>query len=208
MRPSSDRLAAQLDFVLEIDKLKHVLRRTELLDQSRRENSAEHSWHLAAMAMLLQEYAPGPVDLERVLRMIVVHDIVEIDAGDTYCYDEAGNEDKLQREQQAAERLFNLLPEDLAGELRTLWEEFDSRSSNDARYAAAMDRLQPLLHNYFNDGGTWLENDISREQVIDRCQSIGEGAPLLWEYALTLIDDATERGLLYSSAGATSRRAG
>ncbi|MDX1382571.1 MAG: HD domain-containing protein [Thermoanaerobaculia bacterium] len=212
MSSASERLAAQLDFVLEIDKLKQVLRRTLLLDQTRHENSAEHSWHLATMAILFHEYAPEPVDLLIVLKMLMVHDIVEIDAGDTYCYDEVAHEDKEERERQAADRLFQLLPSDLGLELRGLWEEFDARGSAEARFAAAMDRLQPLLHNYTNDGGTWLENDISREQVIERCCGIGDGAPELWDYALGLIEDATRRGLLRSAedsySSARSRKAG
>jgi putative hydrolase of HD superfamily len=194
--PAPDRLAAQLRFVVEIDKLKGVLRRTYLTDNSRRENSAEHSWHLAMMAMLLHEYAAEAVELERVVKMLLVHDIVEIDAGDTFCYDDAGHVDKAEREQMAAQRLFRILPNDLADELHELWEEFETRDSADARFAAALDRLQPLLHNWSNDGGSWLEHGITRQQVIARTCHIEDGAPELWDYATSLIDEAVRRGFL------------
>jgi putative hydrolase of HD superfamily len=192
----TDRLAAQIRFILEIDKLKSVLRRTWILDRSRRENSAEHSWHLAVMAVLLAEYGPSGLDLARVLKMVLVHDLVEIDAGDTFCYDQTAVLDQNERERRAADRLFALLPADLAAELRGLWEEFDERASPEARFAAALDRLQPVLHNYTTGGGTWREHSVTREQVVARNQPMGEGAPDLWEYAKSLIDDAVARGLI------------
>ncbi len=192
----TDRLAAQIRFILEIDKLKSVLRRTWILDRSRRENSAEHSWHLAVMAVLLAEYGPPGLDLARVLKMVLVHDLVEIDAGDTFCYDQTAVLDQNERERRAADRLFALLPADLATELRGLWEEFDARASPDARFAAALDRLQPVLHNYTTGGGTWREHSVTRDQVVARNQPMGEGAPELWEYAKSLIDDAVARGLI------------
>jgi putative hydrolase of HD superfamily len=191
-----ERLAAQLEFIIEIDKLKTVLRRTWLLDRSRRENSAEHSWHLALMAVLLAEYGPATLDLPRVIKMILVHDLVEIDAGDTFCYDQAAVLDQQERERRAADRLFSLLPADLESELRGLWEEFESRASAEARFAAALDRLQPVLHNYTTGGGTWREHRVTREQVVARNSPMGDGAPELWEYARSLIDDAVARGLI------------
>jgi 5'-deoxynucleotidase YfbR-like HD superfamily hydrolase len=191
-----ERLEAQIRFILEIDKLKTVLRRTWILDRSRRENSAEHSWHLAVMAVLLAEYGPAGLDLQRVLKMVLIHDLVEIDAGDTFCYDQTALLDQTERERRAADRLFPLLPDDLAAELRALWEEFDARSSPEARFAAALDRLQPVLHNYTTGGGTWREHRVSRDQVLARNRPMGEGAPDLWEYARALIDDAAERGLI------------
>jgi putative hydrolase of HD superfamily len=192
----TDRLGAQIRFILEIDKLKSVLRRTWILDRSRRENSAEHSWHLAVMAVLLAEYGPPGLDLARVLKMVLVHDLVEIDAGDTFCYDQTAVLDQNERERRAADRLFALLPADLAAELRGLWDEFDERTSPEARFAAALDRLQPVLHNYTTGGGTWREHSVTREQVVARNQPMGDGAPDLWEYAKSLIDDAVARGLI------------
>jgi len=193
---AAPRLAAQIHFILEIDKLKSVLRRTSILEGSRRENSAEHSWHLAMMALLLAEYGPPDLDLTRVLKMVLVHDLVEIDAGDTFCYDETGRADQNERERRAADRLFALLPPDLGVELRTLWEEFDSRATPDARFAAALDRLQPVLLNYTSGGGTWREHRVTRDQVVERNQPMGDGAPELWEYARSLIEDAAARGLI------------
>lgn len=193
---TADRLSRQLQFIIEIDKLKSVLRRTYLIDAPRRENSAEHSWHLAVMAVLLAEHANVPVDLLRVLKMLLVHDIVEIDAGDTYIYDVQGALDKARREQQAAERIFGLLPADQAAELRSLWDEFEARCSPEARFAAALDRLMPLLHNYTTEGRSWQEHGITSDMVLARNAQIGDGAAPLWETAQSLIADAVTRGYL------------
>jgi len=193
----NDRLARQLHFIREIDKLKNVLRQTWLLDRSRQENSAEHSWHLAAMATVLAEHAKQPnVDLVRVLKMIALHDVVEIDAGDTFAYDEGGNADKGEREKEAAARIFGLLPPDQERELRGLWEEFEARETPDARFGAALDRLQPLLHNYLTQGAAWQAHGVHRGQVLARNEHIAEGAPTLWTFAKFIIDDAVERGYL------------
>ncbi len=192
-----DRLRKQLGFVTEIDKLKHVLRRTVTIDENRNENDAEHSWHLATMAVLLAEYVTGePVDLLRVVKMVLVHDIVEVDAGDTYCYSGADPAEKLDRETRAADRLFNLLPADQAGELRALWDEFEERATPEARYANALDRLQPLLLNYHALGKTWLKYGVTRDQVLKRAHPIKESVPALWEFAENLIEDAVRRGIL------------
>jgi putative hydrolase of HD superfamily len=190
------RLDAQIRFVIEIDKVKHVLRQTDLMDGSRRENDAEHSWHLAVMALLLAEYAAGDIDLSRVARMVLIHDLVEIDAGDTFCYDEEGAKDKAEREQAAADRIFAVLPDDQAVELRALWDEFEARETADAKFAASLDRLQPLMHNYHTQGAAWRRHGIVRSQVVSRNEHIAEGAPVLWEYARRLIDDAVTRGYL------------
>lgn len=193
----SDRLRSQIEFLLEIDKLKSILRQTLLTDGRRRENSAEHSWHLSIMAILLAEYAKDhPVDLFRVLKMLLIHDLVEIDAGDTYCYDEAGNADKAEREEQAAKRIFGLLPDDQAAEFHHLWQEFELRETAEAKFAAALDRLQPLLHNYQTDGRVWQKHGINSHQVYSRNQSIEEGAPDLWQYAVRIIVDCIDRGWL------------
>lgn len=192
-----DRLKQQIRFVIEIDKLKRVARQTILMDRSRLENDAEHSWHLAVMAMLLSEYAAeNGIDLFRVVKMVLVHDLVEIDAGDTYCYNDEDIQDQIKREEQAADRIFSILPDDQSKEIRLLWDEFNDRETPEARFAAALDRLQPLLHNYNTDGLMWKKNDIRRSQVILRNRPIKDGAPTLWEYAARLIDDAVEKGFL------------
>jgi len=194
---TDDRLSRQIGFVREIDKLKAVFRQTWLLDGSRKENDAEHSWHLATMAMLLGEHAAEPgIDVARVVRMTLVHDLVEIDAGDTFVYDEAGARDKARREQAAADRLFALLPPDQAAEMRALWEEFEARQTPEARFAAALDRLQPLLHNYYTQGAAWREHGVKLAQVLDRNRHMAEGAPRLWAFAERLIRDAVEKGYL------------
>lgn len=158
------RLHEQIEFLCAIDELKRVERQTTLLDGSRRENSAEHSWHLALYAMVLAEYG-GDLDVGRVLRMVLVHDIVEIDAGDTYIYDEQGQATKEERERQAADRLFALLPDDQAGVLRAAWDEFEERETPEARFAYAIDRLQPLLHNHRTGGAAWRRHGITADQV-------------------------------------------
>ena len=195
MEPSS-RLSEQIRFLLEIDRLKGVLRRSLVLDGSRRENDAEHSWHLAVMAAVLAEYGPSGADLRRVMRMLLVHDVVEIDAGDTYCYDAAACETQAEREVLAADRIFALLPADQAKEIRGLWEEFEARRTPEARFAAALDRVQPVLLNFHTQGRAWREHGVTRGQVIERNKHIEAGAPVLWEYVRGLIEEAVERGYL------------
>lgn len=194
---ATERLKKQIEFILEVDKIKNIFRMTKIHDGSRRENDAEHSWHLTLMAFLLSEYSKADnIDVLKVMKMCIVHDIVEIDAGDTFCYDTAASMDKLEREQKAADRIFALLPEDQGMELRELWEEFDAMETPEAKYAAALDRLQPVLLNYLNNGGTWQEHNITKKQVIQRNGRIEEGAPELWEFASDLIDEAVSKGLL------------
>jgi putative hydrolase of HD superfamily len=193
----SVRFKKQIEFVLEVDKLKHVLRQTVLLDRSRRENSTEHSWHIALMVMLLAEYSQEKnIDLLQVMKMLLVHDLVEIDAGDTYCYDDEGRQDQSERETAAAARIFGLLPDDQAAELKALWNEFERRQTPESKFANALDRVQPLLHNYFTDGLTWQANNIKSSQVYNRMRPVKDGAPELWEYVGTLIEDAVEKGFL------------
>jgi len=192
-----DRLRRQVEFLVEIDKLKGVFRRTLLIDRSRRENDAEHSWHIALAAVLLLEYGPAEeLDLLRVVKMLLIHDLVEIDAGDTYAYDEAAGVDQAERELAAAERIFPMLPGDQAAEYRALWDEFEARQTPEARYAVAMDCLQPFLHNYFTRGRSWQEHGVTAEMVRRRTARIAGGAPELWRYVQELIDDAIEQGLL------------
>lgn len=197
---SSPRLAQQIQFIVEIDKLKGVLRQTLLTDSSRQENSAEHSWHIALMAVLLAEYAPQPIDVLRVIKMLLVHDLVEIDAGDTFCYDVQHNQSKVDRETQAADRLFGLLPSDQGVELRTLWEEFEAQETLDAQFAASLDRLQPMLNNYQTQGGTWRKYQITRDQVLDRAAPIQTGASPLWDFVQQIIDESVRAGYLQPSA--------
>ena len=185
-----ERFDQQIGFILEIDKLKSVIRQSYLLDGTRQENSAEHSWHIALMGMILAEYVEQPVDLLRTLKMLLIHDIIEIDAGDTYCYDEAGAMNQSSRENTAAERLFRLLPEDQMIELRELWKEFEARTTPEAKYAATIDRLMPLLHNYHTEGRSWREHGIKKDQVSARNEGMKDGSLALWEFAMSLIDDA------------------
>ena len=197
--PGRGRLDQQVTFLLEADGLKQILRMTAILGGSRRENTAEHSWHLALFALVLAEHADEPVDVGRVIPMLLVHDLVEIDAGDTFAYDEAGYETKAERERAAADRLFGILPEGQGRDLRALWEEFEAGESPDARFATAVDRLQPLLLNHANDGGPWREHGISRERVVARNSPIGDGSSALWELARERIDEVHARGLLADS---------
>lgn len=192
----SERLKKQIDFIIEIDKLKHIMRQTELINASRRENDAEHSWHLAIMTMLLSEYANEEVDVLKVIKMVLIHDLVEIDAGDTFCYDEKGNEDKAEREQKAADRIFNILPQDQAKEIRSLWEEFEEVKTAEARFAAALDRVQPLLHNYMTEGGSWKRHNIRKEQVMKRAEPISKGSNELWNFIREIIEDSVNKGYL------------
>ena len=184
-----ERLHQQLAFLVEVDKLKNILRRTLLTDGSRRENSAEHSWHLALAAMVLEEYAAAPVELARVLRMLVVHDVVEIDAGDTFAYDKSGNATKEERERRAAERIFGILPRDIGGELRELWEEFEEHATPDAKFAHAVDRIQPFLQNRPLKGGTWRIYDLSREEILARMDPVRTALPRLWPIVMEAVNE-------------------
>ncbi len=177
-------LERQLAFLKEIDRLKSVVRLSPLIDRSRRENSAEHSWHLAMYALVLAEHANGTVDVLRVVKMLLIHDIVEIDAGDVPFHMPATHVGQAEREQLAAERIFSLLPDAQASEFRELWHEFEAAESDDARFAKALDRFQPMLHNAATDGGTWVECAVTLEQVTARCRPpIEGGSPALWAAA-------------------------
>ena len=192
-----NQLDNQIKFILEIDKLKGVMRRTLLTDGSRHENSAEHSWHLAVMAILLAGYArEDDLDLLKVIKMVLIHDLVEIDAGDTYCYDELQVKDQAYREEKAADRLFHMLPGGQARSFLSLWREYEERETPEARFAHALDGLQPLLHNYNTEGRVWRKYGIRREQVLLRNRDIAEEAPALWDYVVKIIDDAVKRGML------------
>ena len=186
----SERFLKQIEFIKEIDKLKQIYRQSYILGKNRKENDAEHSWHIALMAILLQEHSNQDINIIKTIKMLLIHDLVEIDAGDTYAYDEKGNEEKFEREQIAAERIFGLLPEDQRQEFLDLWLEFEERKTNEAKFAASLDRFQPIILNYFTDGKAWIEHDIKKEQVIKRNQHTNEGSTQIWEYILEIIDDA------------------
>lgn len=190
------RLERQIQFIVEIDKLKSICRRTLLIDRSRPENTAEHSWHIALMAALLAEYADAAVDVAKVIKMLLVHDIVEIDAGDTYCYDATAGLDKAAREKKAAARLFGLLPPEQGPEYRALWEEFEANATPDAHFANAMDRLQPFLNNYHTEGESWRSHHVTAGQVEKRMAPIGLGSAALAEYVRKLMADAVGKGYL------------
>jgi putative hydrolases of HD superfamily len=189
-----NRLDQQLSFILEIDKLKTVIRQSLLIDMSRRENSAEHSWHLAMMATVMIEYAPEPIDVLHTIKMLLVHDVVEVDAGDTFAYDTAGYTDKDEREQKAAERIFGLLPPEQGRKLRELWEEFEARSTPESKYANALDRLQPLLHNSRTQGGTWRIHNVTRDKVLKRMEPIKIGMPAVYPMVEKIIEEACGEG--------------
>ena len=188
-------LQKQLSFIVEVDKVKNVMRRTLLIDGSRRENDAEHSWHLAIMAMLLTEYAEDKnFTLDRVMKMVIVHDLVEIYAGDTFAFDVQGNLEKEEKEKKAADKLFGQLPEDQAKQFRKLWEEFDEAKTPDARYAAALDRLQPFIHNLCTEGHTWVQAKVNREQVYKRSGLSMEVLPALKPWMEEQINEAIKKG--------------
>jgi putative hydrolase of HD superfamily len=197
----TERLSQQLAFILEIDRLKSVCRRSYLLDGARLENSAEHSWHVALMALVLAEHAAEPVDATRAMKLLLVHDLVEIDCGDTYCYDAVAVASQPEREARAAARLFGLLPPDQAAELAGLWHEFEARATPEARFAHAVDRLMPMLHNYHTGGRAWVEHDVHQDQVLRRAAGIADGAPELYEYAQQLVASAVEQGWLRAEDG-------
>ncbi|MCX9158389.1 HD domain-containing protein [Niveibacterium sp. 24ML] len=198
--PTAARLAAQIRFILEIDKLKGILRQSWLLDESRRENSAEHSWHVAMMALVLAEHANAPVDASRAAMMLMIHDLVEIDAGDTFAYDTAAHADKHARELAAADRLFGLLPDDCRDQLRALWDEFEAAETMDARYANALDRLMPMLHNLHTEGRAWQANGVTADKVYARNGVIANGSETLWAYAREVIETAVTKGYLAPGA--------
>ena len=190
------RLDQQLKFTAEIDKMTSILRRTLLVDGTRRENDAEHSWHIAVMALLFSEYAVEPVDIGRAVKMCVVHDLIEIYAGDTFAYDPQANKDKADREAKAADKLFSQLPPEQGAELRSLWEEFDAMQTPDSKYAACMDRLQPFLHNTLTEGHTWVQSGTNRAVVEKRMSVIKEFMPQVYKWVLSNIDNAIEKGWL------------
>jgi len=190
------RLERQFEFIREIDKLKHIGRQTLLMDASRYENDAEHSWHLCVMALVLSEYAENKVDICRVISMVVIHDMVEIYAGDTFCYDTEGNKGRADREKSAAEKIFGLLPEDQASSFKQLWLEFEARLTPESKFAAALDRLQPVMHNYATQGAAWQKHGVTARMVRERNAHISEGSEVLWAEVRRIVEDAVAKGFL------------
>jgi len=184
------RLERQIQFIIETDKLKEVLRQTLCTQSRRQENSAEHSWHFALMIIVLAEHANEPIDVLRVLKMVLIHDLVEIDAGDTYAYDTKNMADQHEREARAADRIFGLLPTDQAAEFRAIWDEFEARTTPEARFAAACDRFHPMLLNCLTGGETWKKHGVTHEKVVARNQHAREGSVALWQYAAQMLDAA------------------
>ena len=196
MEKKEERLKKQMDFLLEVDKLKFITRQTYLSDGKRKEHDGEHSWHLALMAVLLSEYSNEKVDLVKVITMVLIHDIVEIDAGDTYAYDAVGNQSKREREVKAADRIFNILPEDQAKKFRQLWEEFEAYETPEAKFAHVCDNVQPLMLNDATDGLAWREHDVKKSQVLQRNSRTGEGSQVMMEYINKILDKNVESGNL------------
>jgi putative hydrolase of HD superfamily len=194
---NNNRLTAQISFLVEIDKLKNVLRKTFIMDGSRLENTAEHSWNVSLMAIVLMEHANDTsLDLNRVIRMLLLHDLVEIDAGDTFAYDTQGYLDKEERENAAARRLFGILPEDQRGEWMDLWREFEDGVTYESKYAAALDRLHPVINNHYTGGASWQKNGIVRSQVLKRLAPVKEVSDTLWSFALEILQKSIDQGIL------------
>ena len=189
-----ERFAKQIAFILEADKEKNILRQTHLSGHGRRENDAEHAWHMAMMIYLLREYSNDPFDVAKAMMMALIHDIVEIDAGDTYAYDTKGLETQKEREQKAAERIFGLLPEDQKNELMLLFAEFEEGETMEARFARAMDNFQPLLLNHSNGGEDWRAHQVNRSQVAGRQRTTGLGSEEIWNYTQSIIDENVDKG--------------
>lgn len=189
-----DRLERQMEFLLEIDKEKEIGRQTYLADGSRKEKDAEHAWHMAVMAFLLEDYANEKIDLLKTIKMILLHDVVEIDAGDTYAYDTQGNKTKRMREQKAADRIYGMLPEEQKAEYRALWEEFEAMETPESKFANTLDKVQPVLLNHASGGKSWREHGVKKSQVVERNKKTHEGSEVLWEYIRGLIEENTKKG--------------
>ncbi|MES2592222.1 MAG: HD domain-containing protein [Bacteroidota bacterium] len=192
----SENLLQQINFIKEIDKVKYIQRKTKLFNSDRNENDAEHSWHLAMMAIVLAEHADVKVDILKVLKMVLIHDIVEIDAGDTFIYDTTKSHSNTGEERIAANRIFGMLPKEQADELISIWEEFENGQTNEAKFAKSMDRLEPLLQNVSNNGGTWTEFGVDYHKVHEKKKVIKEGSTSIWKYAENLINESVEKGIL------------
>lgn len=189
-------LLDQIAFIKEIDKVKYIQRKTKLFNSDRNENDAEHSWHLALMAIVLAEHSNEPIDVLKVVKMVLIHDIVEIDAGDIFIYDTQKNHDNTDEERLAANRIFGLLPKKQADDMIAIWEEFEAGETNEAKFSKSMDRLEPLLQNTSNNGGTWKEFGVPYNKVYEKKSVIKEGSQTIWNYAEGLINESVEKGIL------------
>lgn len=189
-------LLKQIDFIREIDKLKYIQRRTRLFNSDRHENDAEHSWHLAMMAIILAGHSNANIDILKVVKMVLIHDIVEIDAGDTFIYDTQKNHTNTEEELDAAKRIFGLLPAEQAAELIEIWQEFEEGQTAEAKFAKSMDRMEPLLQNTSNNGGTWAEYNVDYQKVYDKKKVINEGSSSIWHFAENLLNESVENGIL------------
>ena len=192
----TDNLLKQINFIKEIDKLKYIQRKTKLFNSDRHENDAEHSWHLAMMTIVLAAHSNQPIDVLKVLKMVLIHDIVEIDAGDIFIYDTLQNHTNTEQERIAAKRIFGLLPEEQAEEFIAIWEEFEAGITDEAKFAKTMDRFEPLLQNTSNNGGTWAEFNVPYQKVYDKKKAIKEGSATIWNYAENLINESVKKGIL------------
>jgi putative hydrolases of HD superfamily len=191
-----NRLLQQINFIKEIDKIKYIQRRTRLFNSDRHENDAEHSWHLAMMTIVLAEYSNTPIDVLKVLKMVLIHDIVEIDTGDVFLHDTTKNHTNTDEETIAAKRIFGMLPTEQAEEFISIWEEFEAGETNEAKFAKAMDRFEPLLQNASNKGGTWAEYSVDYQRVFDTAYKIKKGSDVIWDYTEDLLDKSVEEGIL------------
>ena len=190
----TNNLEKQVAFIKEIDKIKFIQRKSRLFNSERRENDAEHSWHLAVMAIVLAEHSDKTIDLLKVLKMVLIHDIVEIDAGDTFFYSSTESHDNIEEELTAAKRIFGILPKEQAEELIAIWEEFEAAETDEAKFAKSLDRFEPLLQDAVNDGGSWAEFDVPYQKVYDLNKTIKNGSTKMWSYAKDLIDESVQKG--------------
>ena len=196
LKMQTNNLQKQIAFIKEIDKIKYIQRKTKLFNSDRRENDAEHSWHLAMMVIVLAEHSDKPIDVLKVLKMVLIHDIVEIDTGDIFFYSTTENHTNTDEELIAAKRIFGLLPDEQAEKLIAIWEEFEEGKTDEAKFAKSMDRFEPLLQNFSNKGGTWVEYNVPYQQVYEKKKEIKNGSTAVWNYAEDLINEGVEKGFL------------
>lgn len=192
----SKKLLNDMDFIVEIDKMKTILRQTSVIGVDQREDDAQHSWHISMMAIILEKYSNEKIDILKVLKMLLTHDLVELYAGDTFCYDVKGNEDKRERELQAADKIYGMLDKEKGKELRALWDEFEEMKTPEALFAASMDRIQPMLSNYYNNGGTWKKYNVEKEDIYKRICPVQNSSDDLWEFMEYIIENAQKKGFI------------
>lgn len=192
----NERLLKDIEFIVELDRMKTILRQTSLITEDRYEDDAQHSWHISVMAMILSEYANEEVDTLKVIKMLLIHDLVELYAGDTFCYDKEANQDKRERELAAADKIFGMLAEEKGKEMRALWDEFEEMKTPESLFATSMDRLQPMLNNYHNTGGTWQKFDVPQSEIYKRISPVKESSDELYKFVEYMLEDAFKKGLI------------